>query len=407
MLWKFKIQKAETEEERERLRADLVRQELERKRASERKRALAAKLKGMEAKLLKGGQMLDKAARQEAELRDAQQTLQEKEQHERLLAQELALQEEAKEDITEKYGCIEEEVEKKSRKLEKLVKKLADTESELGDLQGEFQREREDMLDTIRQLARQIKLKEVIVDLFVPLERVQQLEQQIRRRSREKMRRIFRNLSCGLGKKVQRRKTLEECVLGSLSLSRERERCVTPWRVFWRVAKGSDVYSSTRWEDSLEYQRAPFSQKRLECDFGERELNISCERTLYLRRTVWNEEKDTWSLRPLAMERAAPRPLSKPFLRRPETEYARHRKQYDPNPRYKYDNIAVLELDPSERTTQDYDGPQMHSNIQVILETSIDQQDPEVQPSSIEQPSRGTAQTAHQQQPTVPSPQCE
>ena len=46
---------AATEEERERLRADLVRQETERKAASQRKRALAAKLKGMENKLLKGG----------------------------------------------------------------------------------------------------------------------------------------------------------------------------------------------------------------------------------------------------------------------------------------------------------------------------------------------------------------
>ena len=46
---------AATEEERERLRADLARQETERKQASQRKRALAAKLKGMENKLLKGG----------------------------------------------------------------------------------------------------------------------------------------------------------------------------------------------------------------------------------------------------------------------------------------------------------------------------------------------------------------
>ena len=46
---------AATEEERERLRADLVRQETERKAASQRKRQLAAKLKGMENKLLKGG----------------------------------------------------------------------------------------------------------------------------------------------------------------------------------------------------------------------------------------------------------------------------------------------------------------------------------------------------------------
>ena len=77
---------AATEEERERLRADLVRQETERKNASQRKRALAAKLKGMENKLLKGGQLLDKAATQEAELRKAKQELTRKQEAERRMA---------------------------------------------------------------------------------------------------------------------------------------------------------------------------------------------------------------------------------------------------------------------------------------------------------------------------------
>ena len=80
---------AATEGERERLRADLVRQETERKRASERKRALAAKLKGMENKLLKGGQLLDKAATQEAELRTAKQELTRKQECERRMANEM------------------------------------------------------------------------------------------------------------------------------------------------------------------------------------------------------------------------------------------------------------------------------------------------------------------------------
>ena len=80
---------AATEGERERLRADLLRQESERKNASQRKRALAAKLKGMENKLLKGGQLLDKAATQEAELRTAKQELTRKQECERRMANEM------------------------------------------------------------------------------------------------------------------------------------------------------------------------------------------------------------------------------------------------------------------------------------------------------------------------------
>ncbi|KAK7235943.1 microtubule motor protein [Aureococcus anophagefferens] len=274
------VKEAETEEEREKLRADLVRQELERKRASEKKRSLAAKLKGMEAKLLKGGQMLDKAATQEAELRKAERELVDKEEAERALAQELGKRDEVREDLSEKYSSIEEEVDKKTRKLEKLVRKVNEAEAEIADLQGEFQREREDlcedMLDTIRQLARQIKLKEMVLELFVPPDRCKALED----------------------------------------------------------------------------------------------------------RTVWQDDKDAWSLEGSGRDaRAAKRPTSAPGLRRPETEYARHRKQYDPNPRYKYDDIAVLELDAPERTTQDYEGPTMRSNIEVILETPIDMADVEVVPS--------------------------
>ena len=44
------------------------------------------------------------------------------------------------------------------------------------DVQEEFQREREDMLDTIRQLSRQLKLKELLMNNFVPPEEERKLE---------------------------------------------------------------------------------------------------------------------------------------------------------------------------------------------------------------------------------------
>ena len=52
-----------------------------------------------------------------------------------------------------------------------MVRKVGEAERELKDLNSEFQREREDMLDTIRQLARQIKLKETLLAHFVPLDK--------------------------------------------------------------------------------------------------------------------------------------------------------------------------------------------------------------------------------------------
>ena len=48
---------------------------------------------------------------------------------------------------------------------------------EVSDLSSEFQREREEMLDTIRQLARQIKLKDLILEGFAPSAKVKALEE--------------------------------------------------------------------------------------------------------------------------------------------------------------------------------------------------------------------------------------
>jgi DNA repair exonuclease SbcCD ATPase subunit len=86
-------------------------------------------------------------------------------------------QESKKAEAEEKFGSIEEEVEKKTRKLEKLIRKVSEAEREVSDLSSEFQREREEMLDTIRQLARQIKLKDCILEGFAPAHKVKALEE--------------------------------------------------------------------------------------------------------------------------------------------------------------------------------------------------------------------------------------
>lgn len=49
----------------------------------------------------------------------------------------------------------------KTKKLKKLWSKYQTAHREIKDIQEEFQQERSDMLDTIRELTRQLKLKEV------------------------------------------------------------------------------------------------------------------------------------------------------------------------------------------------------------------------------------------------------
>lgn len=120
----------------------------------------------------------------------------------------------------------------KTRKLKKVWNKLQQAQAECRDLEVEFQRERTDMLDTIRELTRQLKLKSLVISNFIPME----------------------------------------------------------------------------------------------------DLN------LINRRATWDEEADDWVLpRPELCGNNNPRQVRRPGsasgLRRPETDYARHRKQYDTNPR--------------------------------------------------------------------------
>jgi hypothetical protein len=68
------------------------------------------------------------------------------------------------------------QLEAKTRKLKKVWQKLQSAQTEIRDLATEFQKEREDMLDTIRELNKALKLKQVLLDAFVPREEADRIE---------------------------------------------------------------------------------------------------------------------------------------------------------------------------------------------------------------------------------------
>lgn len=164
-----------SERERKALEEKLQREASEADRAEKARKALQSKLKQMEEKLLIGGQLMDKAARQESELRQAELELEERRRQEKELARELAEKEEQGLVMEEQYVSLQDEVEVKTKKLKKLWSKYQGCKSEVKDLQVEFQREREDMLDTIRELSRQLKQKQLFLEHFVPPEEVEKL----------------------------------------------------------------------------------------------------------------------------------------------------------------------------------------------------------------------------------------
>ena len=272
---RLRLLQEQAEKEKKAMEEAVARERAEAGKAEKARQLLKKKLAAMENKLLIGGDLMDKAAKQEYELRQAQIELEERRRQEQELARELAEREEATMMVEEQFASLSEEVDVKTKKLKKVWQKYQQAKEEIKDMGEEFGREREDMLDTIRDLQRQLKLKDMILDNFVPPDEVEQLH----------------------------------------------------------------------------------------------------------RRAKWNEENESWQVARLEIagnKLRGRRPLSANNSRRPESEFARHRKQYDNNPRYRGDNIVNFDLDMPQRTTHDYEGPAMSQRVQAALNAALIGEEDEV-----------------------------
>merc|ERR1719361_2764647 len=92
------------------------------------------------------------------------------------MKEEFQSEREEKLNLEEKYASAEEQVQKMTAKLEKLWNRHKQTQQEIQDLQREFQSEREDMLETIRDLRKEVKLVCLTIENFVPIEHYKNIE---------------------------------------------------------------------------------------------------------------------------------------------------------------------------------------------------------------------------------------
>lgn len=86
------------------------------------------------------------------------------------MEQDLIQQETQRLHLQEKFNSREEQIVSLTSKLEKLWQSFRSAMAEIDDLQHEFQAEREDLLDTIRRLIRDVKYQATIVKNFIPEE---------------------------------------------------------------------------------------------------------------------------------------------------------------------------------------------------------------------------------------------
>mmetsp|Transcript_14765 Transcript_14765/g.34598 ORF Transcript_14765/g.34598 Transcript_14765/m.34598 type:complete len:311 (-) Transcript_14765:61-993(-) len=148
-------------------------------RERQEKEALARKLASIEDKLLAGtgeGNLLEINEQQQNEIARAQQEIEARKAEELRLEQELAEREEQQLMAEEKYSSIQEEVLSKTKKMKKLWSKWQEAKDEVSDLQHEFQQEREDLLETIREQDRQLKLQAVVIGSFIPPDDYRKIE---------------------------------------------------------------------------------------------------------------------------------------------------------------------------------------------------------------------------------------
>ncbi|KAL7513645.1 hypothetical protein ACHAXN_010899 [Cyclotella atomus] len=167
-LQKLKSANHQTAEEREKLAKKLAEEKQARIDTENQKIQLRQQLKEMEAKLVVGGEFADAAKKQEAELRRANQELALKAEQELVLSRKIAEKEDEKLYLEEKYSSLADEVQSKTKKLKKLWVKYQQAKTEIQDLEREFLVDKNETVDTIRDLTKQLKLKEFIISSFVP-----------------------------------------------------------------------------------------------------------------------------------------------------------------------------------------------------------------------------------------------
>ncbi|KAF4705560.1 hypothetical protein FOZ62_024023 [Perkinsus olseni] len=172
---KILAEKTRTEQERQSLLSELQRKEEQGEKQRQQQVQLLDKLKQMEDKMLMGTKVIQQAAVQEKELKKARRALEKKKEDEERIRAKVKEHEEERLLLAEKYEAKDGQVLKLTNKLEKLWHKYKNASAEVDDLQREFQQEREDMLESIRALSKELKLKSLAIDYFIPPDEYQRI----------------------------------------------------------------------------------------------------------------------------------------------------------------------------------------------------------------------------------------
>jgi len=159
-------------EEKEKLLTEMRRKEAMLKRERDEKDKMMAKIAAMESKLLTGGEktIVDHTNEQQRALEQRRAEVSERRKTEIEVARKLEEQEEKGVELEKTYTSLQQEVEIKTRKLRKLFTKLQACKQDIVDVTEEYNRDRRDLELTQEELLKELKLKYLIIENFVPCE---------------------------------------------------------------------------------------------------------------------------------------------------------------------------------------------------------------------------------------------
>jgi len=149
-----------------RTQVDIINQELE--AAQGEKEKLLDSYQRAKAELIRGGKVLKEAKKRKKQLRKVDQQLKNNEREQAMLEQEIIEEKERADILSMQVPVLMDNIQLITKELKDLKKKHAMEKEDLKDLQEEYIQERTILTDRIRDLNKDVQLKSLLVENFVP-----------------------------------------------------------------------------------------------------------------------------------------------------------------------------------------------------------------------------------------------